>query len=275
VFPVNRADDLPRVDTSSELPELDFKRTVDPTDSIEMAKDVAALANTVGGSIIIGAETRGQRVTSYPGVPEGIARQAGESYETAVTSRCRPTPYLETRVLPCDTGTALLVVNVWLSPVAPVGVNIRQKLASPARLVDHAWVFPRRVGSQTTYLQPDQFGAFENMNSRRAAALLLGIPKEEWNRVHVRWSTIPSIPSITRLQDDHHLFGRLDSVSLEKNVVRFTVGNQHREEMKTLQAPLDWVLTVWRDDVHNEWQVALDADVVEEQGYWVAVQRVS
>jgi predicted HTH transcriptional regulator len=54
---VFRESDLPEAGTSSEREDLDFKRVVDPQDSIEIAKDVAALANTVGGVILVGAQS--------------------------------------------------------------------------------------------------------------------------------------------------------------------------------------------------------------------------
>jgi hypothetical protein len=46
-----------------------------------------------------------------------------DTYERAVKDLCRPTPYLETRLLAVGADAPVLAVNVWMSPVAPVGVR--------------------------------------------------------------------------------------------------------------------------------------------------------
>jgi len=263
VFPIVRPEDLPSPGTSTELPELDFKSTVNTADSIELAKDVAALANTVGGSILVGASAQGQRLVAYRGVTEPLARQAAQGYEQAVKDRCRPTPYLETRILTPAAGTTVLAVNVWLSPVAPIGVRIRQDLECPARLVDEAWVFPRRVGSQTTYLQPDQFGAFENMTARRATALLLRIPEHERKSIRLQSAGDTMPPGGFPL-------AYLLEVSLDRNFARFNLGNPLGDNLKPLCVPIDWVHTAWRNDSHNEWHVVLDAALELAGDHWVA-----
>jgi len=229
-----------------------------------LAKDVAALANTVGGSIIVGAATQGQRLIGYPGIPEQLVKAAGENYEKAAAQRCRPGPILKTQPLRTSSGCMVLVVNVWMSPVAPVGVNIRQKRAP---LTDDAWAFPHRVGSQTAFFTPDQLGAVENMTGRRTAALLLGIPKGEWNQVRVSVIQAASPPNL-------RLSGRLEAVSLGENVAQFAVCPPGGKFLP-LQVPLDWILTVWRDALHNKWEVVLDARVFaqREDDRWVVHPR--
>ncbi|GAB4209280.1 MAG: hypothetical protein OHK0013_28560 [Sandaracinaceae bacterium] len=69
------------------------------------------------------------------------------------------------------------------SPVAPIGVCLRQE--GGGHLVDRAWVFPYRVGSLTEYLIPDQFGVYESMRARRAAALLTSIAADHRNRINL------------------------------------------------------------------------------------------
>jgi len=214
VFPIVRPEDLPSPGTSTELPELDFKSTVNTADSIELAKDVAALANTVGGSILVGASAQGQRLVAYRGVTEPLVR-------------------------------------------------IRQDLECPARLVDEAWVFPRRVGSQTTYLQPDQFGAFENMTARRATALLLRIPEHERKSIRLQSAGDTMPPGGFPL-------AYLLEVSLDRNFARFNLGNPLGDNLKPLCVPIDWVHTAWRNDSHNEWHVVLDAALELAGDHWVA-----
>jgi hypothetical protein len=78
VRPILKEAELPPINASSERPDLDFKVSMMPTPSIEHAKDVAALGNTIGGTIIVGAATGGMVVSSYPGIPRNIAEKLTE-----------------------------------------------------------------------------------------------------------------------------------------------------------------------------------------------------
>lgn len=254
VFPIR--DLLPQPGTSSELPELDFKRKIDASDILELAKDVAALANTAGGSIVIGAETRGgQTLVEYCGITEPEARLAQPAYEQAARDHCRPSPYVETLTVPLPEGTVVLVVNVWLAPYVPVGVRLRSREHADVRLVEQAWVFPRRVGSQTQYLQPDQFGVLDSMTARRVAALLLAIPEGQRQQVRLAALQTGSPPNL--LWD-----GTLESVSLSENVAVFRVAPQAGgTPALATRVPLDFIETVWRDSQRGRWEVVLDTRV--------------
>ncbi len=269
VFPIVTSEQLPEVGTSSEHSSLDFKRTGDPAAAFEMAKDVAALANTTGGTILVGAITDGQRLVRYDGTEGSLAKRLGESYERAAKDLCRPTPSLQTTLLSVGGRITVLAVNVWMSPLAPVGVRVRE-----ANVTNESWAFPRRVGSQTQYLQPDQFGALDAMTARRVAALLLGVPDHERRKIRIRWSTSTRSDAIIR-QNDFQGAGHLIEVSLDRNYARFMLGNPSGDDLKPLFVPLDWIHTVWRDDLKNEWQIALDAVVAVEGDRRVAHQRVS
>jgi len=104
-----------------------------------------------------------------------------DAYEQSAKDRCRPAPRIAAEILPRDAGHAIVIINVWPSALAPVGVHVRQEKGG--KLSDQAWAFPVRVGSHTRYLQPDQFGSLENVSARRVAALLLGVPVSA-----ARWS---------------------------------------------------------------------------------------
>ncbi len=251
-FPIVSVGDLPPEGTSSELSSLEFKKSVDPSDSVEMAKDGAALANTIGGSILVGAIADGQRLVRYDGIAPALGKRLGEVYERAVKDLCRPTPQLDAHLLVLEPDRAVLAVNVWMSPVAPVGFRVRPSQGS--RFESDLWAFPRRVGSQTQYLQPDQFGALENMTARRSAALLLGIPRSDWNQIRVSAIQTASPPNL-------ELLGRLETVSVDGNVAVFTVGPNSADALFPLRVPLDWIQTVWRDEINSRWEVVLDERV--------------
>lgn len=106
-FPILKATDLPAIGTSSERSDLDFK--VKPTTSrIGQAKDVAALASTIGGSIIVGAATKGMVLSSYLGIPSADAEKLPNQYEQSVKDRCRPSPRIASEVT--STTTPLLTL---------------------------------------------------------------------------------------------------------------------------------------------------------------------
>ena len=57
----------------------------------------------------------------------------------------------------------------------------------------------------------------------------------------------------------------------------FTVGPSIGQALLPLRVPLDWVLTVWRDTLHNRWEVVLDERVFvkrREGGHDWVVQRL-
>lgn len=194
------------VGVGTEGADLDFKETLNPKVddfSVELGKDIAALANTLGGHIVVGASTELNRTRcrGFHGLNRDLGSELAGHFERAAKDRCRPTPFISTDPVnvPNDPeAKVVLVVRVEASAIAPVGASVQQPKGGA--LVDEAWVFPYRVGTQTEYLTPDQFGAFESMTARRAAALLDttidGRPNE---LVVVRVSTKRGA------SDEHHL----------------------------------------------------------------------
>src|SRR5882724_3886749 len=160
----------PLVGTTSESGDLDFKATLDPSKGkIEFAKDVAALANVLGGHVLVGVSTDmgGTRCTGFHGIEKDLATEVTKVIEEQVKDRCRPTPILNVRSFSLPVSPkVVVVVAVDASPLAPVGVCLRQDKGG--LLVDKGWAFPYRVGSLTEYLHPDQFGVYESMSARRA-----------------------------------------------------------------------------------------------------------
>src|SRR6266851_2609399 len=99
-FPILQETDLPVPGSTCERSDIDFKGMVDSSEALELAKDIAALANTVGGSVVIGASTRGSQLLDYPGIAKKDAGKIPEAHEKAATDRCRPAPKVATYVVP-------------------------------------------------------------------------------------------------------------------------------------------------------------------------------
>ncbi|WP_046469473.1 AlbA family DNA-binding domain-containing protein [Allosalinactinospora lopnorensis] len=126
--------------------DLDYKAQLYGTgdsEKRELAGDIAAMANTVGGLIILGINEDDQaRASAAPGVPVSDA-EVTRIYQTAA-SRLSPLPGLDVRVVPDpasggDHGVILIAVPP--SPARPHAV-----------LVNNALRYPRRHGTTTVYL---------------------------------------------------------------------------------------------------------------------------
>ena len=264
----------PLVGTTSESGDLDFKATLDPKDKkIEFAKDVAALANVLGGHILVGVSTDmgGNRCTDFHGIERDLATDITNAFERQVKDRCRPTPILNVQSFTKPGSVkVVVVVAVELSPLAPVGVRLDE--VKGGHLVGKGWVFPFRVGSQTDFLIPDQFGVYESMNARRAAAILNSIPASERQQVCLSWPT-RSLPPAGGSVSVGRLGGTMKvqflCVDLLGNVASFI----EPARQSRIDLPLDQIRTVWRrtNSDGQTWEVSLLGQVREEDGeqrYW-------
>ena len=264
----------PLVGTTSESADLDFKETLDPKDpksKIEFAKDVAALANVLGGHVLVGASTDmgNTRCKGFHGIDIDLAGKISSAFEERVKHRCRPTPIFNVRSinLPSDSKKVVVVVMVEASPIAPIGVLLDQD--GGGRLVDKGWAFPYRVGSLTEYLYPDQFGVYESMNARRAAAILNSIPANERQQVCLSWAT-RSLPPAGVSVAGGRVVGTMRvqfiCVDLLGNVASFI----EPDRQCRIDLPLDQIRTAWRrtNSDGQVWEVSLLGQVREEDGEW-------
>lgn len=265
----------PLVGTTSESANLDFKETLDPLQEkieIEVAKDIAALANVLGGHVLIGVSTEMNRTrcTGFHGVDKQRATKITKAFEESVKNRCRPTPVFNVQSIDLPNTTNVVVgVAVEASPIAPVGVLLRQDRGGA--LIDEGWAFPYRVGSLTKYLQPDQFGAYESMSARRAAALLSSIPSVERLVLTLRWVVGSALPTGSGYGDGQssHLESlkvRFDRVDLLGNVATFSAIN----DQLPVHLPLDQIKTVWRKtkDGGAHWEVSILGSLHPDDGEW-------
>jgi schlafen family protein len=129
----------------SEAFDLDFKAALYGSadkDRRDLATDVAALANTAGGLLVLGIEEdRQARATAAPGV--AVSDNEVRRILQVVGSLVVPLPVFEPLPVlkPGETGYGFLVVAVPRSPFAPHAVIVNQGLR-----------FPRRNGTTTRYL---------------------------------------------------------------------------------------------------------------------------
>jgi hypothetical protein len=112
----------------------------------DLAGDVAAMANTAGGVLVLGiAEDDQARAAGLPGVE--LSDEEGRRYRQIVGDLVHPQPAFETIAVenPAKPGHGFLLIAVPRSPLAPHAVH-----------VDKALRYPKRYGTTTTYLAEAQ-----------------------------------------------------------------------------------------------------------------------
>jgi hypothetical protein len=236
--PIRETRDLPPAGPTTRAAEgerRDFKQTYAPNNHREMAKDMAAFANAMGGAIIIGT-TQDSDPLDYPGLPRAFAEDLSNEFDLTLRSDLSPKPFVERVIVdsPLANGNVVLAVNVHPYPDQVVG----------ARWDVDLWRFPVRTGAQTTFRDPAMLPLF-TAASRRAAILLDGIPAGADIDVHLS----------NRVGGGGHGLGRHRFVGVDHdlNVVKLEKLQPGRD---SVWYPLDQVLTVYQG-ADGQWRVTI------------------
>ncbi len=234
--PIVRPDQLPPVNTPEQT-WLDFKAQVDPANRAELAKDVAALANATGGTLVVGAaETRSQ-LSAYRPLPQQEATTIARAYEEAAQRLVRPLPIVNVAPIPKD-GGYVVVVNVQPFPGQAVGVHIKQ----PETNRDNLYHYPVRVGTQTAFITPEQIPMYTDAKIRRIAIVL---EQAKGKQVDIQCR----LSSDNRIQDAN---GTISAVDVSTNTLEIGYVNQG----PNVKVPLDVVEGVC-EGFSGRWQLYL------------------
>jgi Putative DNA-binding domain len=173
--PFTETTSLPAVGDGYERAMLDFKAKGETKSAFHLAKDVAAFANHLGGTLLIGAREEGGRVARYLPLTAQEAKGVQDAVSAAVGNRLSPKPIVDFAQLPVDAGV-VLAVNV--SPYIGQAIGVRV-IADKAKegFGDDAYVFPVRTLTDTIYLLPGQLSMFMLPAIRRTVILLHSIPR--------------------------------------------------------------------------------------------------
>jgi len=169
---------LPQPGSAIERSVMDWKVVADGTD-FHKAKDVAAFANHLGGTLLIGAKETDPRgyLEGYVGLDLPTAGAVREQFSKAVKERCEPLPQVDfADYLHPDTPSKRIVaVNVWPSLLL-VGVKLSAHKPSEG-YGGVSYVYPVRSGTDAVYLTPSQLAMYMTPQVRRVAVLVSRIPK--------------------------------------------------------------------------------------------------
>ena len=159
---------LPSTGADVEGPVLDAKEQANLGNAFELAKDVAAFANHLGGTLLIGAEESNGRISGYKGLSGPLLQKTRDEYSRAVRDRCRPLPIFGFGLYSTE---GVLAVNVEPTVNGPVGVLVRPSKPGGSEYGE-SWVFPLRVGADAHFLTPEVLPLYSDPRIRRLVLLL-------------------------------------------------------------------------------------------------------
>jgi hypothetical protein len=257
---IQTVDALHRALLSPETYELDFKGFADAKEWWELAKDIAAFANYLGGVILVGAAENATGAADLCGIPAAAAQELKEAYEKASRDKCLPRPLVTVCSLepPEIPGRCVLAVNVEPVPDQLVGAMFYgiNKLGQPVS--SDAWRFPVRIGKDNVSVAPDRIPMFIDAHVRRTAIRLSSIPRGAapllvWRRPSNQFDESPVREMIVGLDID-----------LTANVFRarrVIDGGEH-----PFSVPLDDVEAVW-EETQGNWRIRVTGWLNEKSSY--------
>lgn len=245
--PFTRTTPLPQIGTPESL-VLDFKqlpsckerglpaREPSSWSHAEAAKDMAAFANAIGGTLLIGAEGE-PRLRGWVSLDAHVSALVVAHYNDALTRHVRPKPLTTFEVLERDESNRVVAVNVW--PFAGQAVG--------ARTIADSYTFAVRVNDQNVPYSPEQLPMLMIPELRRVATLLHQIPPGAPVRVY---RDVP--PLLDARGQPSHLAGRpapviytLQSFDEDQNFVYLQTTRHTPLWEDTWYMPLDDVEAVW------------------------------
>ncbi len=249
-----------------ERQDLDFKSEAHRAAPWEHAKDIAAFANSLGGTLLIGASNKDTLV--FHGLRNQTDAEVMDIYEGAAL-QCSPVVPIDPVPIHLPSGATLVAVNVPPYPDALVGVPAAIKDNSSSghdrspkptyRRAANGWRFPIRRASQTHFLSPEHLPLYMNPAVRRAYVRLEAIPPERegfnTRKVCVFSRRLPAM-DVSPLDE---LVVQLTDVSLETNTVTLRYFEQRGSNM--VRVPLIDVEDVWQHD-ERRWALRVRGSLV-------------
>lgn len=242
-----------------EKTTLDLKATYDRAlpARYEQAKDLAAFANVLGGTLVVGAiEGKGPdkgRPIAFKSVPD-VPYLTDEL--TEAVRLCFPPPVvLHHRITltaaeqatlldrPVSEDASLLIVNVQASLVSPIGCL---GCDANGKKIDDHYRFPIRTVEGTRYLRPEELPFHMNSHERRTLLQLRQVPGDTmifvWGR-KLDGSVTPERCTLVSLDP-------------ERLVMRI---NRRDGRFPEAEVPLAMVRTVWKGE--ETWEIAIEGTV--------------
>lgn len=264
----------PLSNEAREKQDLEFKAETDQGTLFEHAKDIAGFANSLGGTIIVGASNSDTVVLH--GLRSQTARGVMDIYESAAL-QCSPSVPVDPVPITLPSGAVVVAINIAPYPDAVVAAPAAVKAKAPSggkarqQRVEHSWRFPVRRASQTHFLKPEELPLYMNPQVRRAYIRLAAIPpfRPGFPGRRIRAYSRESNDAGQTVQTEREL--QLNEVSLEKNAITLRYfgrlnANGLEAGSNSVRVPLMDVDDVWEFD-DRMWAVRL-------RGYLTCTEEV-
>ncbi len=248
---------------------LDFKQDYedkkDPQKDpkFELAKDIAALSNNLGGTIVVGAieDQKMRHVVRFNSVDETRLKRLLEG----ALRQCLPVPVVIDSVVTIDRESqrkitsreggddaTLLAINVLPYLNGPIAVRVKD-------VVD-AYKFPVRTADSTRFLRPEELAMTFNSHERRIQIQLSDILPAQLVKV---WIPIFNLDGISQSRNC-----TIQSIEKEARVLELV---SFHEPAQVCRVPLAFVRAVWHAD--GLYNLALQGTMIHsndrsEQARW-------
>lgn len=238
--------------TAHEKTVLDLKTRYelgDATVPYELAKDMAAFANALGGTVLVGTsehnDAHGRKTGRIEAFVPGVDDQALiKAATTAARDLCQPPITVEPEVIKLTVAEQGTISSKPLSqPVVLVALNVHPLLSSPSGVaacddagvrIPNAYRFPVRFLEGTKWLKPEELAFHMNSHERRICLLLAQVPRDAQIEI---WDKGQGALGGKR-------FCNLLDVDAERMIAKFEFGNDKR----VVHVPLTFVNAIWRDE---------------------------
>jgi hypothetical protein len=258
-IPWSQSNALSLAANAHEKTVLDLKTRYDLanlTSAFELAKDMAAFANALGGTVLVGASEHSDLLGRKTGrieafVPNIDDQTLIKAATTAARDLCQPPITVEPEVIKLAVSEQASVVRRPLSQDATlVALNVHPLVASPCAAaacdaagvrIANAYRFPLRFLEGTKWLKPEELAFHMNSHERRIYLLLAQMPRDQQIQV---WDKGQGALGAKRL-------AKLVDVDAERMIVKLEFAGSDYKVVA--HVPLVFVTAVWLDekDVSN------------------------
>jgi hypothetical protein len=230
-----------------------------------MAKDIAAFANYVGGTILVGASEQPDGTATFHGIDRQRVTDLAAGYEMAARDKCRPRPLATPDPIELPgVDRVVLAVNVDPFSLGPVGAMFVGRNRTGEPTTSDGWRFPMRVGKHNVPLQPDQIAMFMEPRIRRTVTLLekVQLGADVW----VFWNAYTDQQLRTKMGETTLAMAGVD---VQGNVLALGAKGT---KVATIHVPLDDVDAVWTE-VHGSTSVRVTGTYDPNTGRYTAGAR--
>ena len=273
-----------KLSVASEHAISDFKgryETKDRTVAFEIAKDVCAFANHLGGTIIVGAQEGKKadqgRIVAFVPLTDPSPGELVTHVDRAIKLYCLPVPIANAIEIPLDDAQVSAILQRTGPAASIVAINVQPALNTPVgclscsdeckecktggalcsckgKAIPDAYRFPIRTIESARFLRPDELAKTMNIAERRALLELQAIECE---------------PKILVWFNSQSGFQRQVSeckiVRLDPTIMVCLFQLIHiAEEPNQAEVPLTFVRATWRSS--QGWNVAIDGSAFDGAG---------